>query len=99
MNPILTKLGVPPGVQAFFNAGELMFDYGGHFEHFDFGFHLVPTTPNLFIAGGDMNGELVIASSVMEAIAFFTIMGHRYSNLNVVSAIAIGNLPHPVQLN
>ena len=99
MNPILTKLGVPPGVQAFFNVGELLFNYGGHFEHFGIGFHRVPTTTNLYVAGGEVTKELLIASSVMEAVAFLTLAGHCYPNLNDLSVIAIGNLPYPGQLN
>jgi|SRR5579863_7090423 len=99
MNPLLTKLGIPPGIQAFFKANELLFNYGGDFEHFGTGFHLVPTTPNLYIAGSEVTKELMIASSVMEAMAFLTLAGHRYPNLDDLSVIAIGNLPHPGQLN
>ncbi len=99
MNPILTRLGIPPGIQAFFKANELLFNYGEDFEHFGTGFHLVPTTPNLYIAGSEVTKELIIASSVMEAIAFLTLAGHRYPNVNDLSVIAIGNLPRPGQLN
>jgi hypothetical protein len=98
MNALLTKLGVPPGVQAFFNADELWFNYSGHFEHFTTGFHLVPTTQNLFVAGSRAAKELIIASSVMEAMAFLTLMSHRYPNLYDLSVIAMGNLPYPDQL-
>ena len=42
MNPALTKLGVPTVVQHFFDLEELLFDYGGDFEHYDTDFHRVP---------------------------------------------------------
>jgi hypothetical protein len=98
MNELLNKLGVPPEFQAFFNAGDLIFNYGDDTEHFGLGFHRVPTTPNLFIAGSEVNKELILTSSVMEAIAFLTLNAHHYTNLGDLSVIAMGNLPHTSQL-
>ncbi|MDB5135433.1 MAG: hypothetical protein JWP37_2036 [Mucilaginibacter sp.] len=99
MNPLLTKLGVPMEVQAFFNAGDLIFHYGEQFEHFGEGFHRLPTTTNIWLAGNKMAREIIITSSAMEAIAFLTIHSHRYPDLKRLSFLALGNLPQPVQCN
>ncbi|WP_295668133.1 hypothetical protein [uncultured Mucilaginibacter sp.] len=98
MDPELTALGVPEAVQAFFDVPELMFNYGGHFEHFGTGFHRVPTTPNLWLAGKELAREVIITSTAMEAIAYLSVNLHRYSDLDTLSFIALGNLPHYGQL-
>jgi hypothetical protein len=98
MNGLLKKLGVPPEIQAFFNAGDLNFYYGDDMESFGPGFHRVPTTPHLFIAGGELTKELILTFSVMEAIAFLTLNVDHYTSLSDLSVIAIGNLPHRGQL-
>lgn len=98
MNALLNKLGVPSEIQAFFNAGDLVFNYGDDMECFGSGFHRVPTTSHLFIAGGEVSKELILTSSVMEAIAYLTLNAHHYSNLGHLSVIAMGNLPHRGQL-
>lgn len=99
MNPLLTKLGVPTEVQAFFNIHELLFCYGEHFEHFESGLHRVPTTQNLWLAGKELTREVIITSTAMEAIAYSTFNYHRYPDFESLSFIAVGNLPHPGQLN
>ena len=99
MNPLLTKLGVPKEVQTFFNIDELLFAYGEHFEHFDAGFHRVPTTQNIWLAGKDLSREVIITSTAMEAIAYLSVNLHRYRDLDGLSFIAIGNLAHPGQLS
>jgi len=99
MNSVLTGLGVPQEVQAFFNIHELLFTYGEHFEHFDTGFHRVPTTQNIWLAGKDLSREVIITSTAMEAIAYLSVNLYRYPDLDALSFIAIGNLPHPGQLN
>lgn len=98
MNALLNKLGVPSEIQAYFNAGDLIFNYGNDVERFGSGFHLVPTTPHLFIAGGELTKELILTFSVMEAIAFLTLNADHYSSLGDLSVIAMGNLPHRGQL-
>ena len=98
MNPILTGLGVPKEVQAYFNIHELLFTYGEHFEHFDTGFHRVPTTQNIWLAGKDLSREVIITSTAMEAIAYLSVNLHRYPDLDALTFIAIGNLPHQEQL-
>src|SRR5476651_1247905 len=99
MNSVLTSLGVPKEVQAYFNIHELLFTYGEHFEHFDTGFHRVPTTKNIWLAGKDLSREVIITSTAMEAIAYLSVNLYRYPDLDALSFIAIGNLPHPGQLN
>jgi len=99
VNQILTRLGIPPEVQAFFHAEELIFDYGSDTEHFSLDFHRVPTTPNLYIAGAEAAKELVLTSSVMEGIAFLALSAHHYPNLSDLAVIAIGNLPYQGQLD
>lgn len=98
MNTLLNKLGISPEIQAFFNAGDLNFYYGEDVEQFGPGFHRVPTTRHLFFAGGEVTKELILTSSVMEAIAFLTLNAHHYTNLGDLSVIAMGNLPHRGQL-
>ena len=98
MNPVLTALGVPEAVQAFFNVNELLYNYGGHFEHFGAGFHRVPTTPNIWLAGKDLPREVIITSTAMESIAYLSVNLHRYPDLDTLSFIALGNLPHYGQL-
>ena len=98
MNPVLAQLGVPEAVQDFFNVGELLFNYGGHFEHFYPAFHRIPTTTNLWLAGKDLSREVIITATAMEAIAYLSVNLHRYPDLNALTFIAIGNLPHPAQL-
>ena len=98
MNPVLAQLGVPDAVQDFFNVNELLFNYGGHFEHFDTSFHRVPTTTNLWLAGKDLSREVIITATAMEAIAYLSVNLHRFPDLDALTFIAIGNLPHPEQL-
>jgi len=99
VNPLLTALGVPGQVQAFFNIHELLFNYGGDFEHYDSGFHRVPTTQNLWLAGKDLASEVIITSTALEAIAYLSVNLHRYADLDTLTFMAIGNLPHPGQMN
>jgi len=98
MNPILTELGVPEAVQAFFKTEELHFSYGDNFECFGTGLHRVPTTRNLWLAGNDLTREVIITSGAMEAIAYTTINQHRYRRLENLAFIAVGNLPDMAQL-
>jgi len=98
MHSNLTALGVPPELQAYFCIGEPVFDYGPDREFFGPGCHFVPTTTHLWMAGNPMAKEVIITSSAMEAIAYLVLNAHRYPLLSGISFIAIGNLPHPGQL-
>ncbi|MET3981715.1 hypothetical protein ABIB62_004268 [Mucilaginibacter sp. UYP25] len=89
---ILTKLGISPEIQAFFNppAG-LSFNYGDQQEHYGEGFHTVPSTQDLWVAGSQQASHVIITYSAMEAMAFITLNRHRYPRLEQLSFIAIGN--------
>jgi hypothetical protein len=92
MNILLTRLGVPLEIQAFFNIDdELSFDYGDQQELFGEGFHVVPSTKNLWLAGGIHATHVVISYSAMEAMAFITLNRYRYPRLEQLAIVAIGN--------
>jgi len=92
MNILLTRLGVPPEIQAFFKIDdELSFDYGDQQELYGEGFHVVPSTKNLWVAGGIHARHVVISYSAMEAMAFITLNRHRYPRLEQLAIVAIGN--------
>jgi hypothetical protein len=99
MNSLLTELGVSKELQAYFNAADLCFDYGDQQELFGHGFHLVPSTADLWLAGNYPATELIITSSAMEAIAYMALNAWRHPANAILSFIAIGNLPHTRQLN
>ncbi|MEO6631335.1 MAG: hypothetical protein ABIN13_06415 [Mucilaginibacter sp.] len=89
---ILTKLGISPEIQAFFNPpADLTFNYGDQQEHYGEGFHKVPSTQNLWVAGTPQATHVIITYSVMEAMAFITLNRHRYPRLEQLAFIAIGN--------
>lgn len=95
MNQLLTRLGIPLEIQAFFNAtADLSFYYGDLWEHYDAGYHIVPSTQNLWVAGTQNATHLIITYSVMEAMAFITLNRHRYPQLNQLAFVAIGNRLH-----
>jgi hypothetical protein len=98
MNPILTALGIPEEVQSFFGAEQLLFAYGCHYEHYDEGFHRVPTTTHLWTAGSLVTREVIITPTAMEAMAYLTLHRHKYHRLDNITCIAVGNLPHDAQL-
>ncbi|MGF7079004.1 hypothetical protein [Mucilaginibacter sp. UYCu711] len=98
MNPILNELGVSEELQAFFQVTDLVFHYGNEMECFYNEFHRVPATSNLWIAGNDLTHEVVITYSAMEAIAYLTLNRHRYSRIDTLTFVAVGNLPHDSQL-
>jgi hypothetical protein len=99
MHPLLTALGVSKELQAYFDIDELRFDYGDEQEFFGQGYHIVPTTADLWLAGNYPATELIITSSGMEAIAYMALNAWRHPANAVLSFIAIGNLPHARQLN
>jgi hypothetical protein len=100
MNTLLTGLGISPEIQAFFNAAaDLSFSYGDQQEYYGEAFHTVPSTRNLWVAGTHNATHVVIAYSVMEAMAFITLNRHRYHRLEQLAFIAIGNRLHSEQAN
>lgn len=100
MNTLLTRLGISPEIQAFFNAAaDLSFSYGDQQEHYGEGFHTVPSTQNLWVAGSNNATHVIITYSVMEAMAFITLNRHRYPRLEQLAFVAIGNRLHVEQEN
>ena len=100
MNELLTRLGVPMDIQAFFNTtADLVFHYGDTYEHYGEDFHKIPTTANLWMAGEDCASQVIITYCAMEAIAFITINRQRYPNLGELAFIAIGNKLQEEQAN
>lgn len=98
MNPILTGLGIPSEIQAFFSAtADLSFYYGDQYERYGKRFHIVPSTQNLWFAGTQNATHLIITYSVMEAMAFITFNRHRYPRMEQLAFIAIGNKLHAEQ--
>jgi hypothetical protein len=99
MNHLLTRLGVSSEIQAFFktSAAGLSFSYGDQQELYGEDFHTVPSTRNLWVAGTQNATHVVIAYSVMEAMAFITLNRHRYPRLVQLAFVAIGNRLHNEQ--
>lgn len=98
MNPLLTELGIPFEIQAFFDAtADLSFNYGDQYERYGSGYHLVPATQNLWVAGLPNATHLIITYSVMEAMAFITLNRHRFPRLEQLAFAAIGNRLHVEQ--
>jgi len=92
MNPLLTVLGIPLEIQAFFDAeAELSFSFGDQFERYGSGYHIVPSTRNLWVAGLANAAHLIVTYSVMEAMAFITLNRHRFPRLEQLAFVAIGN--------
>ena len=98
MNNLLTKLGIPLEIQAFFGVtDELSFSYGDQYERYGPGYHIVPSTQNLWVAGLPNATHLIITYSVMEAMAFITLNRHRFPRLEQLAFVALGNRLHVEQ--
>lgn len=92
MNTLLTRLGISAEIQACFNvSADLTFNYGDQEEYYGDGFHTVPTTRNVWVAGNQWAAHVVVSYSVIEAMAFITLKRHRYPRLEQLAFVAIGN--------
>jgi hypothetical protein len=97
MHPFLTKLGVPPAVQDFFEpyyttdeTGNLVFWYGEEAEHFGFAFHRIPAD-GLWTSGNpnlSMIRHVFICDSAMEAISYFSLNHHAFRQIRQCLFIA-----------
>jgi hypothetical protein len=97
MHPYLTKLGVPPAVQDFFEpyyitdaVGNLIFSYGDEAEHFGFAFHRVPAK-GLWQAGNpntSMIRQVFYCDSAMEAISFLSLNYAAYAYVDQLLFLA-----------
>jgi hypothetical protein len=80
MHPYLTRLGIRPGVQKYFGpfyssdeAGNLCFPYGATLEHFGFGFHYIPASPDFWSAGNSHFSQVrqvIVSGSALDAVSW-----------------------------
>lgn len=71
---------------------ELRFRYGDDFEHYGPGFHRIPVTENVWIAGvPELASDIFICGSAMDSIAFGRVSPHY-------AFVALGALPSKSQL-
>lgn len=98
MAAYLKKIGISAEVLAFFHAHDLHFDYGHDQEVFAPGFHYVPTTTHVWLAGNQDAPEVIITLSAMEALAWYATNQNRYRDPAALAFISLGNLPSEKQL-
>jgi hypothetical protein len=108
MHPYLTRLGVPPEVQRFFQPfyhadpqGNLVFPYGNDTESFGFAFHRIPDTEMLWIAGNtnyQMVRKVFICASALEAIAYLTTKLPTFNSLDNLIFLSAGVRPNTDQI-
>ncbi|MGF7079693.1 hypothetical protein [Mucilaginibacter sp. UYCu711] len=105
----LTKLGVPVKVQAYFEPyfrtdanGDLLFSYGDAAENYGLGFHKVPQSDGLWLAG-DVDAinirQVIIGHSAMDAIAFLSLHTHTFLNFDYLLFVATGSGLDTGQIN
>jgi hypothetical protein len=105
-NHYLTRLGIPSEVQALFygtykadhQLGGIYFEYSeGVIEHYNFGFHRVPSVPTFWRAGvleTNIITDIIIASSAMDIITFVSKKINTYSNNSNILFLASGTRLH-----
>src|ERR1035437_3692177 len=108
MHPYLTKLGVRPEVQAFFqpyftsdSAGNMVFSYQDSIEHFGFAFHRVPVSEYCWIAGDtnfSMIRQVFICASAMDGIAYLSLNFSAFTQTDNLLFLAIGVQPNNTQI-
>jgi len=102
MHPYLTRLGVSAGVQEFFEpfyrtdeSGDLCFWYGQEAEHFGFGFHRVPVSADLWLAGNrnfSQIREVIISGSALDAVSWLNKKAIFLSHAENLLFIATGQV-------
>jgi hypothetical protein len=92
------RLGISPEVLAFFHIDELCFDYGEDREVYKYGFHYIPTTTNVWLAGNRYAPEVVITGSAMEAVAWYALNYAWYRDPLDFLFVSLGNLPCEEQI-
>jgi len=107
MHPYLTRLGVLPEVQAFFNEhydtlpdGNLSFDYGDAVEEYGLAFHRVPASKSCWLAGNisvSQVRQVFISFSALEAVAWFN-KKYAYLHRDRLLFIALGSRVRPAQI-
>ncbi|UOE52595.1 hypothetical protein MTO98_16075 [Mucilaginibacter sp. SMC90] len=99
MNEYLTKLGVPPKVQAFFALGEPVFYFGDEVEYFSEAVHYIPPTHNLWMAGSFFARQIILTFSAMEAVSFLTLNQADYLDFDDLLFLSFGVRISADQLN
>lgn len=100
MHPYLTRLGVRPEVQRFFRPfyqvdaiGNLLFAYGEEYEHFGFGFHRVPVTGELWLAGNLQLSQVrlvILSASALDAVAWLNKKLPAFPNTENLLFVSLG---------
>lgn len=106
MHPYFTRLEILPEVQEYFepfysadDSGNLIFPYGDSFEHFGFGFHLVPSTENFWMAGNrnfSQVADIIICGSAFDAIAWLNKKYQSFRSLQSLLFLSVGTGLRPV---
>ena len=100
MHPFFIRLGIGPEVYAFFRPfftvdeiGNLVFSYGEDSEHYGLGFHRIPSSGGLWLAG-NLNFPqvrfVILCGSAMDAVAWLKKKLRSFTNLEEVLFIATG---------
>ena len=108
MHPYLTRLGVRPDVQAFFqphfnadHTGNLVFNYQDGAEHFGFAFHRVPVSEHCWIAGNSnfsMIRQVFVCGTAMDAIAYLSLNRTAFTQTENLLFLATGVMPNIGQM-
>jgi len=108
MHPYLTRLGIRPEVQSFFQpyfnsdgTGNLVFSYQDSFEHFGFAFHRVPDSEYLWMAGNNNFShirQVFICGSAMDCIAFLNFNYSAFRHTDNLLFVSTGIRPNADQL-
>lgn len=101
MHPYLTRLGVGAEVQQFFapfyvsdEAGNLCFWYGKVYEHFGLGFHRVPLSADLWLAGNlnfSQVRQVIISGSALDAVSWLNKKAIYLSHTENILFVATGS--------
>ncbi|WP_183580309.1 hypothetical protein HDF18_13180 [Mucilaginibacter sp. X5P1] len=108
MHPYLTKLGIRPDVQFFFqpyfnsdSIGNLVFNYHDSFEHFGFAFHRAPDSEYLWLAGNTnfhQVRQVFICGSAMDAICFLNFNYSHFRHTHNLIFLSTGIKPNGEQV-
>ena len=100
MHPYLTRLGVRPEVQQFFrpfyeadDIGNLLFAYGGDWEHFGFAFHKIPMTDSFWMAGNlqfEQVRLVVLCASALDAVSWLNKKLNIFPQLENMLFLSLG---------
>lgn len=109
MHAYLTRLGVQPAVQTFFESfyfsepsGDLRFAYTNGEEHYGFAFHRVPITDGVWLAG-NLNFKQVrlaiLSVSALDAIAWLNKKLFRFADRDGLLFVSFGAAVRPAHLH